>query len=363
MTIALHGNLRDFGIGEVFQLIGQQRKTGALEVRGRHGEVELRFDSGGVVSAAPIAERRDAPLLDMIARCGLAPRERLAELEAPSDESIGRRIEAAGLLSADALREIEDLLTRETIFDLLRWDDGSFRFAAQPIEHERSAEHLLGAEQVLMDGLRMVDEWHTFATELPEEQTVFRRRASVEEYRSSLAGRPAPMLERVFLLVDGRATVRRVIDLSRLGSFEATRALVQLARAGWIEPVRARRSADPVTGRAIRSEQRSRIAIAAPFALLAVLAAVAWLRPAPAPAPDPMALAASPLASARAELEAQRWRALLHAHRLATGAWAADLGTVAEWAGDAAPALTPSERGAYHVARRDEGAVLLAPDR
>ena len=54
MTVALHGNLRDFGIGEVFQLIGQQRKTGVLEVRGQQGEVELRFDAGGVVSAAPI---------------------------------------------------------------------------------------------------------------------------------------------------------------------------------------------------------------------------------------------------------------------------------------------------------------------
>ena len=81
MTVALHGNLRDFGIGEVFQLIGQQRKTGVLEVRGEQGEVELRFDSGGVVAAAPAAERPDAPLVEMIVRCGVVPRDRLAELE------------------------------------------------------------------------------------------------------------------------------------------------------------------------------------------------------------------------------------------------------------------------------------------
>ena len=363
MTVALHGNLRDFGMGEVFQLIGQQRKTGVLEVRGIHGEVELRFDTGCVVSAVPLSERGDAPLLDMIARCGLVPRDRLAELETASDEPLAKRIEAAGLLGADALREVEDLLTRETIFELLRWDDGSFRFVAQPIEHERSAEHLLGAEQVLMDGLRMVDEWHAFAAEKPDEQTVFRRRGSVEEYRSSPAGRAAPALvERVYLLVDGRATVRRVIDLSRVGSFEATRALVQLARGGWIEPVSARRESEAGAGRsAPRSAGRARAAVVAPFALLALLAAIAWLRP--APEPDPLALPVSPLAAARAELEAQRWRALLHAHRLATGTWASDLDAVAKWAGGAAPALTRSERDAYHVAQRDEGAVLLAPDR
>ena len=51
MAVALHGNLRDFGIGEVFQLIGQQRKTGVLEVRRRAGErihVSLRRGQRGV---------------------------------------------------------------------------------------------------------------------------------------------------------------------------------------------------------------------------------------------------------------------------------------------------------------------------
>ncbi len=33
MAVALRGNLQDFGIAEVFQLIGQQRKTGMLKFR------------------------------------------------------------------------------------------------------------------------------------------------------------------------------------------------------------------------------------------------------------------------------------------------------------------------------------------
>jgi hypothetical protein len=320
-----------------------------------------------VVSAAPVAERRDAPLVDMIARCGLVPRDRLAELErdAAPDAPLGAAVEAAGLLDAVALREIEDLLTRETIFDLLRWDDGSFRFVAQPIEHARPAEHLLGAEQVLMDGLRMVDEWHAFAGEIPDDQIVFRRRGSLEEYRQSSAGRSAAapaVAEKVLMLVDGRANVRRVVDLSRLGSFEAMRALVQLSSSGWIEPIRARRETDASPGRsAVRSEQRGRIATFAPLVLLAALAAIAWLRG--APAADPLALPPASLATARSQAEALQARALLHAHRLATGHWAADLATLREWAGDAASALTRSERDVYHVAERPEGAVLLAPDR
>jgi hypothetical protein len=364
MTIALHGNLRDFGMGEVFQLIGQQRKTGVLEVRGQKGEVTLRFDAGCVVSAAPVGATPDAALSDMIARCGVVPRDRLAELGRDPASSIGRRLVDGGLLSVESLREIEDLLTRETIFELLRWTEGSFRFVAQSISHDRPAESLLGAEQVLMDGLRMVDEWHAFATQLPAETAVYRRRGSIEEYRRSAAGRAAASpieFERVFLLVDGRATARRVIDLSRLGTFGAMRILVQLVRAGWLEPVQARNSAEP--RRAVPDPSlplRRRVALVAPFVLLACVAALGLAR---GPSqPDAFAITGDALASARARLATTGTRALLLAHRVAEGRWPADLPALERWTDDGIVALTPSERDAYYVGARAEGPIVLAPD-
>ena len=47
----------DFGIADVFQLIGQQRKTGILELTGSSTRVQLVFDNGLVVSAAPTSAR------------------------------------------------------------------------------------------------------------------------------------------------------------------------------------------------------------------------------------------------------------------------------------------------------------------
>lgn len=364
MTIALHGNLRDFGMGEVFQLIGQQRKTGVLEVRGLKDEVTLSFDAGCVVSAAPVAEGPDAALYDMIARCGFVPRDQLAELGRDPAVPLGRRLVDAELLDEASLREVEDLLTRETIFELLRWSDGSFRFVAQSISHDRSPESLLGAEQVLMDGLRMVDEWQAFAGELPGETVVFRRRGSIEEYRHSAAGRAAPSpieAERVFLLVDGRATVRRVIDLSRLGSFGAMRILVQLVRSGWIEPVRSRSSA--VTHSAAPDPNlplRRRVALVAPFVLLALVAGLGLTR-GPADA-DGFDVASDAIAVARARFSVAGTRALILAHRVAEGRWPDGLAALAEWTRDDAVALTPAEREAYYVGARAEGPIVLAPD-
>jgi hypothetical protein len=366
MTIALHGNLRDFGIGEVFQLIGQQRKTGVLEVRGQKDEVTLRFDAGGIVLASPVGAGADEALIEMTVRCGLVPRDRLAAVESGPDASLSsaRHLVEAGLLSEESLREVEDLLTRETIFELLRWSEGSFRFVAQSIPHNRPAESLLGAEQVLMDGLRMVDEWQAFTGEVPTETVVFRRRGSIEEYRHSPACRAtsSPVeAERVFLLVDGRASVRRVIDLSRLGTFGAMRILVQLARSGWIEPVRAASAVETRSAAPGQSSAARRwVALLAPFAALAAIAAIGLARS--ASERDGFDVGGDAVAEARTRFATARVRALVLAYRAAEGRWPDGLETVARWLGDGSVALTPAERGAYYVGARAEGPIVLAPD-
>ena len=57
MSVGLSGNLQDFGLADVFQLIGQQRKTGVLELSSRKLRVQIVFDRGAVVSAAPVGGR------------------------------------------------------------------------------------------------------------------------------------------------------------------------------------------------------------------------------------------------------------------------------------------------------------------
>ena len=68
MSAALHGNLKDFGIAEVFQLIGQQRKTGLLEISGEGECVQLAFDEGAVVWASPVGPTEFAVLGERLVR-------------------------------------------------------------------------------------------------------------------------------------------------------------------------------------------------------------------------------------------------------------------------------------------------------
>ena len=71
MVAVLHGNLKDFGIADVLQLIGQQRKTGFLELEHEADHVRIGFDEGSVISASPVGELEFSALGESLVRAGL----------------------------------------------------------------------------------------------------------------------------------------------------------------------------------------------------------------------------------------------------------------------------------------------------
>jgi hypothetical protein len=374
MSVALRGNLKDFGISDVFQLVGQQRKTGILEFTGTDGrQVQLRFDRGAVVSAAPAESRAHESLGAMLVRCGCLTRDQIDALHAecePSGQSLPRLAIARGWISEEEIEKIGDLLTRENIFEVLRWSDGSFDFRAQQVFHRRAFETLLGAEQILMDGLRMVDEWQIFSDLVPSEDTVFERVGRFETYRDQAGPRAAGQLghaERVFRLIDGRLKVRRVIDLSLLGSFDAARALAALHEAGVIAPLDAgslqqlrRRPRPKVLPRA---DARGWFATLVPLALLALVAYSIHSRNAAPPRVGVVPIPPSALELVQDDYATLRVSHALEAYRFSSGRWPERLAQLSE-RGILTPDELASEEGRpYYYAKRAEGAVLLAPER
>jgi hypothetical protein len=376
MPVALHGNLRDFGIGEVFQLIGQQQKTGILEVSDDETRLRIAFDGGAVVWGERVGAYEGAALGDMLVRSGLITPQRLVELERRIGDGAAR-LEAmlieSGELSAGELDEVVSLVTRDTLFELLRWTRGSFHFSAGPVVHGRDPASCIPAEQLLMDGLRMVDEWRTFDEGALDPEAVFAPSGRFEDFRRAHPGELPERLavaERLFLLIDGRQPVRRLVDLSRLGSFEGTRWLTLLRRARLIERV------DPelVARKQRRRHTRELASMRPPLggALLAllpwVLLAFVLLALAEGPAPR---LAAPERLSERAALhqagaffEVLRLGHLADAHRYALGRWPAGLTDLRRFYHEARRQvpLAPLDAREYYFARRGDGFLVLAPE-
>jgi len=367
MSVALHGNLSDFGIAEVFQLIGHQRKTGTLVVEGGGGTIFLAFDEGRVVRGGPDDARgaRD-PLGPQLVRAGYLTREQWVDLQRESERSarpITDLLLGAGSIEAQALEEVEDLLTRETVFDVMRRSHGDFNFIAESIAHETAPERLLGAEQILMDGLRMLDEWQTFVSVVPGGDTVFRRVGELAAARALIRGQGDVHLEhteRVLQLVDGRLSVSRIIDLSRVGTFEATRALAELRQAGVIDVASKAPRKQPKESRSrvrVLPLLRAALATAIPFVALGLLGHTALERAEQAGGVPGIALPVRPAAQFGDRFEIERIRGELEVHWFEQGRYPESL---AELSGRI-DSLTPERLGAYYYAVRADEVVLLPP--
>lgn len=374
MSVALHGNLRDFGIAEVFQLIGQQRKTGTLRVEGEDGTICLVFDEGRVVRGGAMEARSERePLGAQLVRSGYLTREQLENVERESARSarpISDLLLAAGLIERETLDEVQHLLTRETVFEVMRRETGDFGFTAEAVQHETPPEKLLGAEQILMDGLRMLDEWRTFREIVPSADLVFRRVGELEGARAQALGESdggSGVTERVLQLVDGRLPVRRIVDLSRFGTFEATRALAELRQNGVIDlvekPASSRRSAPAPKRPRTPVLQLLRVALgtALPFVALVLIGAAAMERTAEVTG-RPGVRIPDPLVNQLGQRHQTRLlRSLVETHFYRTGDYPASLSEVLPMAAETGASLTASRLEDYYYRVRDDEVILLAP--
>jgi Domain of unknown function (DUF4388) len=255
--MSLQGTLGDFGIADIFQLIGHQAKTGVLVMRDKRRELDVRifFVDGNVVKAEQSVRDRADLLGNLMVRGGALSQ---AQLDAALGDQkrtmrrLGDILVDGGALTRETLRDFARLQTTETIYRLFQWRTGTYQFEAQPVEYDEGSYEPIRSENVLMEGFRMIDEWPSIRRVVPSSRCTFEvlsvppaPAAEGEEDDDLLAGmddafsaqpRTGPKVKAigdaertVFQLIKPNLTVLQLVDMSRLGEFEATKALATLA--------------------------------------------------------------------------------------------------------------------------------------
>ena len=266
--MALQGTLEDFGIADIFQLIGQQQKTGLLVLSRKDNTIQIAFREGFIVSAE--VQHRDKPerLGQMLVGAGLCSRDQIQkalEQQKKTLLKLGAILVENGILKKTDLDEFIYLQTKETIFKLFRWNSGDYQFIPQDVQPEVDSFQPISAEHILMDGFRIIDEWPAIRKKIGSFSAIYDRVSGMEVPSGSNLGlgvdldsdidaafsefeggdsKPeedetfSPNVKKVFDLIDGEKDVRSLIARSRLGEFEACHALAQLIDQGYAEQIR-----------------------------------------------------------------------------------------------------------------------------
>src|SRR5512145_2593567 len=268
--MALKGTLKDFGIAEILQLIGQQAKSGVLHLEGRDEEIHIAMADGNVVRAEHVGRKTRERLGTRLVRAEVLTQEKLEyalELQKRSLRRLGDILVEQGFVSREDLKEMTALQTTETVYRLFHWKSGTYEFVPGEVEWDPESVTPLRAESVLMEGFRQVDEWPMVRRKITSTAMTFERQKELEAEGSGDSPRHARKAEedvdaafdamgsaeparddgehgglgqnerRVFRLTVPGRTVEKIIDLSRLGEFETCKGLLNLVNLGYLKPV------------------------------------------------------------------------------------------------------------------------------
>jgi hypothetical protein len=224
--------------------------------------VRVYFKDGSVVRAENTTRPAQMLLGAFMVRASVLQQEQLDQAlkeQAKTLKRIGAVMVDLGLVTAAIITEFATLQMTETIYQLFEWKVGTYEFESVEVEPSPEGVKPIRAETIVMNGIRMTDEWPGIREritsygwkvermrELPPPSNKPPKEVDEFDFSSFDGGGGSSgdidgigSYERnVYALIAPSRTVQQIIDLSRLGEFEACRALSTLVGEGYIRIVR-----------------------------------------------------------------------------------------------------------------------------
>jgi CheY-like chemotaxis protein len=233
---ALAGDLAIVSIADVLLLLQDRGYTGRVSLS--HGRARMDIYLGqGRVDFAGAQGVADEVLIGrfLVSGAHLSPGTLAKVIEERrrdnNKELLGAYLCARGLLASTGLHKAMAKQTAALVFESLRW--GSGRFSFRPLTElpaqAREAGLALPVDGLILEGLRRVEEWRVIEQEIGDFDMTFVR----NEDKLASFGRGQLLREEAAIadLVNGRNTVRDIIQISKTGSYDVTQVLFRLLRS------------------------------------------------------------------------------------------------------------------------------------
>jgi len=296
--MAIEGSLETFQLPEILQMISAQRKTGILTVQGEADIVAISFKDGHVVAADALNQTVEEGLGQILASQGLVSPRDFAAVSAEHDGGGKRLLDLLlerGLVERGQLLEALRLQTYRLLLQLLRWEQGDFKFySGEEVAYEEGF-YAISIEELLIRSLSDLGEDDQLGGP-PDLAVAYERVAGAPpiQYLTQdgapregsgvwIAAEDRPFVERL----DGRTPVGALADATGVGHYRALFTLYKLLRAGAVRAVPARAQGGAAATPPAPGAGRPAAHAPAPALRGAAPAPPAAAPPAPRPVPPP----------------------------------------------------------------------------
>lgn len=231
--MAFEGNIEDFGVADVLQLINSQGKTGALTFHYKKEVISLGFENGMISSAFHNKKGVLKPIGDYLVLTGKILRDDLKKFDKISRQKGAPVVDILvenGVLTKEELERIIEFKIQEIVDELFTWRKGEYRFQIGERLYSKSKSSVVVNPQFLiLEGMRRIDEWPKIEMAIPDSAIIFQKKK-----RPSLSVKMGEQEKVVVELVNGQMCVEELVESSGLGKFRTYHALYNLLESGVI---------------------------------------------------------------------------------------------------------------------------------
>lgn len=236
--MALRGNLRDFTITQLLNLINLAKKTGTLVIESPGDAAWVAFREGKLTYAQ--IGKEDNSLAAVLQRSSkISPaqyrmiKERAGQM---NDKELGLLLINAGYLNqTDILDSLQQYFIG-VVRRLFTWVEGYFHFEADQLPPADHIPMRIDLENLIIEGARQLREWEQLQEEIPSLDMALKFmdrpgtnlrniNLSVEEWR-------------VVSYVNPKNTMRQIAHATKMNDLEIRRVVYGLLQAGLVEIVR-----------------------------------------------------------------------------------------------------------------------------
>jgi hypothetical protein len=234
--VLLQGNLKEFSLPNVFQLVKMSAKTGALSIE-REGESGKIFFRNGAIYFAT-ASPGTMPLGERLVKAGHVTSKQLQAALTEQKKSskkgrIGQILLEHGYIDRKTLEQAVRDQIEDVTFNFFSWVEGDFAFEADETVTDEDILVEINVESVIMEGCRRLDEWDMIFDALGSLERVPRLIYNdiVEEDGGI---RLTPDQWRVVCWIDGRHDINTVLKECGLDRFNGAKVIYDLFKHGLV---------------------------------------------------------------------------------------------------------------------------------
>ena len=250
--MALEGNVRDFGLSEILQLIALQKKTGMLSITGEQTMV-IYFREGQIVSTRDRRRLAADPFRDYILKYGFISAEemnRIQQIQAETNLDLTDILVSEKKFSDDELRIIFAEQIQETIQEILTWPRSQYKFniGSQVLQGVNSFGSLK-VEGLLMESMRRIDEFPELERIFPTENTIVKRLPAPAEGKVRIE-EIEDLEDLIYDLLENPMSIAGLVPRARMSRFSTYEALKSLLEKGLLQIIEVEKSEEPDDGEA-----------------------------------------------------------------------------------------------------------------